>query len=193
MLMADQALGAAGAHPLLGRFSVWMSAEQSRILRLCCRLLDDPDEASSAAQDTFLKAYLALEKNSVEITEPGHWLTRIAVNVCLDRLRSRRWQFWRRRPDAEREPGILAAAVATGPDAEDLIFARQVSARLQTGLRRLSGRQRAVFVLKHYEDKSLEEIAIELELDVGTVKAHLSRALAKLRIELGQLYGMRRR
>ena len=47
-----------------------------------------------------------------------------------------------------------------------------------------------MFTLRHYEDRGLEEIAQILELDVGTVKAHLSRALAKLREELKDLYGM---
>ena len=53
---------------------------------------------------------------------------------------------------------------------------------------KLSARQRSVFVLKHYEDRSLEEIAGILNLDVGTVKAHMARAVAKLRTELRDLY-----
>lgn len=83
-------------------------------------------------------------------------------------------------------------AASSSPDAEDQAFARQVGQRLARGLEGLSGRQRAVFTLRHYEDRSLEEIAQILDLDVGTVKAHLSRALAKLREELKDLYGMRK-
>jgi RNA polymerase sigma-70 factor (ECF subfamily) len=82
-------------------------------------------------------------------------------------------------------------AASACPDAEDQAFARQVGQRLARGLETLSGRQRAVFTLRHYEDRSLAEIAQILELDVGTVKAHLSRALAKLREELKDLYGLR--
>jgi RNA polymerase sigma-70 factor (ECF subfamily) len=52
----------------------------------------------------------------------------------------------------------------------------------------LSDRQRSVFILKHYEDLSLEQIGEALGLEVGTVKAHMSRAVAKLREELRDLY-----
>jgi len=55
-------------------------------------------------------------------------------------------------------------------------------------MERLSARQRAVFTLRHYEDKSLEEIGLVLGLDVGTVKAHMFRAVSKLRVELRDLY-----
>ncbi len=59
------------------------------------------------------------------------------------------------------------------------------------GLAKLSERQRAVFTLRHYDAYSLDEIAEILKLDTGTVKAHLFRALGKLREELRDLYGTR--
>jgi RNA polymerase sigma-70 factor (ECF subfamily) len=55
-------------------------------------------------------------------------------------------------------------------------------------LDKLSARQRTVFTLRHYEDMSLEEIGGLLCLDVGTVKAHMFRAVTKLRVELRDLY-----
>ena len=51
-------------------------------------------------------------------------------------------------------------------------------------MNRLSPRQRAVFSLRHFDDLSLEEIAGILELDTGTVKAHMFRAVTKLRGEV---------
>lgn len=172
-------------------FNALMLSEQKRIFLLCYRLLQDRDEADSATQDVFLKAYRALQKEP-SLDQPSHWLTRIAVNTCLDRLRSRRWQFWRKRPRPEDESLILGATADAGPSAEDRLFARQIEARMADALRGLSDRQRAVFTLRHYEDRSLEEIAGLLGLDVGTVKAHMSRALVKLRGELQDLYEMRR-
>jgi RNA polymerase sigma-70 factor (ECF subfamily) len=170
-------------------FGAWMTAEQKRIFLLCKRMLDDIGEADSATQDTFIKAWQSLEKsNAKELDDPSRWLTRIAVNTCLDRLRSRRWQFWRKRPAAEDEQVILGLAPASGPNAEDRIFATQVAARLQRALDKLSLRQRAVFALRHYEDRSMAEIAGILDLDVGTVKVHLFRAIEKLREELRDLY-----
>jgi RNA polymerase sigma-70 factor (ECF subfamily) len=152
-------------------------------------LLQDAEEADSAAQDTFIKAWQALNRpQAKELEDAGRWLTRIAVNTCLDRLRSRRWQFWRKRPNQEDEQSILELAASPDPNAEDRVFAVEVGRRLENALKRLSLRQRAAFTLRHYEDRSLAEIAEILDLDVGTVKAHLFRAIAKLREELHDLY-----
>lgn len=185
-------LAAAGAAAQAADFSGWMLAEQPRIFRLCQRMLGDSDEAGSATQDVFLKAYQAWDRTAAELDDPSRWVTRIAVNTCLDRLRSRRWQFWRKRPDGPDEEIILAMAPAHEPDGEAQVFARQIARRLAEALDQLSPRQRAVFTLRHFEDYALEEIASQLGLDVGTVKAHLARAVAKLREELRDLYGMSR-
>src|ERR1700729_3781401 len=170
-------------------FGAWMASEQRRVFLLCRRMLQDTEEADSATQDTFLKAWQAFQRlEAKSLDDPGKWLTRIAVNTCLDRLRSRRWQFWRKRPKAEDESAILNLAAATTPNAEDQFFARQIAQRLSLALTRLSLRQRAAFTLRHYEDRSLAEIAEILNLDVGTVKVHLFRATEKLREELHDLY-----
>ena len=69
-------------------FASWMLSEQRRVYSLCRRLLQDQDEADCATQDVFLKAYQALQKEDAKALEdPARWLTRIAVNTCLDRLR----------------------------------------------------------------------------------------------------------
>lgn len=170
-------------------FGSWMAAEQRRIFLLCRRMLQDFEEADSATQDTFLKAWQALNRPEFkEIDDAGRWVTRIAVNTCLDRLRSRRWQFWRKRPNQEDEQSILELAAAVGPNAEDRVFGGEIGQRLENALEKLSLRQRAAFTLRHYEDRSLAEIAEILDLDIGTVKAHLFRAIAKLREELHDLY-----
>ena len=191
-MMADQYVAAAPAAAPTADFAGWMLAEQRRIFLLCQRMLGESDEAGSATQDAFFKAYRALERNENPPDDPAKWLTRIAVNTCLDRLRSRRWQFWRKRPDQQDEELILAMAPSASPDAEDRLFARQIAGRLAEALDRLSARQRAVFTLRHYEDHSLEEIGVVLGLDVGTVKAHMARAVAKLREELKDLYAFHR-
>ena len=190
--MAEQVVAGVVAEPAVGDFAAWMAAGQRRIFHLALRMLGDADEADTATQDTFFKAYRALREQAAPPDDPARWLTRIAVNTCLDRLRSRRLQFWRRRPAQEDEEVILAMAASASPDSEDQLFARQIGARLAQALERLSPRQRAVFALRHYEDKSLEEIGAILGLDVGTVKAHMARAVAKLRVELQDLYGRRR-
>ena len=191
-VMAGHLEASVEAPPLLRDFNGWMVAEQRRIFLLCFRMLRDRDEADTATQDVFLKAYKALSRPSApELDNPGKWLTRIAVNTCLDRLRSRSWKLWKRRSRPEDEELILRTKAAEAPTAEDEAYAHQIRRRLAEAISRLSPRQQAVFTLRHYEDRSLEEIAEILGLEVGTVKAHMARALAKLRVLLEDLYGVR--
>ncbi len=190
--MAEKIEGEVCSSLDLRNFGAWMASEQRRIFLLCRRLLQDADEADSVTQDVFLKAYRALTKRSedqaADLDNPGKWLTRIAVNTCLDKLRSKSWKLWQRRPAPQDEEVILQMTAGSDPDAERLMFAKQIQQRLETAQAKLSERQRAVFALRHYESMALEEIADVLKLDVGTVKAHLFRALNKMREELKDLY-----
>ena len=192
-LMAEPLLAERTEPSLLRDFGAWMASEQRRVYALCQRFLQDRDEADSATQDVFLKAYQALKRDDPkELDDPARWVTRIAVNTCLDRLRSRKWQFWRKRPSSEDEQAILQMAASRAPEAEDYYFASEIGTRLAAAIEKLSPRQRAVFTLRHFEELSLEEIGSLLGLDVGTVKAHMFRAVAKLRVELRDLYGNRK-
>lgn len=171
-------------------FESWMASEQRRIYLLCLRMLRNSDDADSATQDTFLKAYRALERDPRLVLEaPEKWLTRIAVNTCLDQVRSKRWCFWKRRVGEPQETAILQLLPASTPGQERLVAARELAGRITAALGRLSPRQRAVFVLRHEEDRSIEDIGEILGLDTGTVKAHMARAVGKLRHELRDWYG----
>ena len=189
-VLADQLVVAAAKAAPVTNFTGWMMTEQRRVFLICRRMLNDPDEADSTTQDVFFKAYKALQVQPELVDDPTRWVTRIAVNACLDKLRSKRWQFWRKRPEADAEERILSMTRSTAPDAQDRVLAGEVGSRIEAALLKLSDRQRAVFMLRHYEDLKLEEIGTTLGLDVGTVKAHMARAVAKLRIELKDLYTM---
>lgn len=168
----------------IDHFERWMAAEQRRISLLCLRMVQNREEADNLAQETFFRAYQSM-RAGLQPDDPGKWITRIAVNVCLDHLRSRRWQFWKRTRGMEQT--AVPQDGAPGPEA--LAQAREIGGRIAAGLARLPDRQRSVFVLRHYEERRLEEIAEILGVDVGTVKAHLSRAVARMRRELKDLYG----
>src|SRR5260370_37519235 len=130
-LMAERMLAEHADSGLLRDFGAWMTSEQRRIYSLCQRFLQDRDEADSATQDVFLKAYQALKKDDAkDLDDPARWITRIAVNTCLDRLRSRKWQFWRKRPSSEDEKTILSMAASTAPQAGGYYFAVEIAARV---------------------------------------------------------------
>jgi RNA polymerase sigma-70 factor (ECF subfamily) len=184
---ADDAARGRASSEQTGLLEELMLAHQKRVFALALRMLGDAEEAANATQDCFLRAFRSMARCPAADAERRHWLLRIVANLCLDRLRSRRWRAWMSRVGLGiREAGTASSAI--GRPERDLL-ARELGDRLSLALRRLSPRQRAVFVLRHYEGLSLEEIASQLALRVGTVKAHLARAIGNLREELKDLYG----
>ncbi len=170
-------------------FEAWMAGEQARIFLLCMRLLRNRDEADSATQDVFVEAYRTIEKHGrAGIQEPPKWLTRVAFNTCYERMRSKRWRFWQRHSTDACGDELLRMIPSDGPNQEDAAAARDIRRRLEQALDRLSARQRTVFIFRHEEDLTFEEIAGIMGLDAGTAKAHMARAIKKLREELRDLY-----
>jgi RNA polymerase sigma-70 factor (ECF subfamily) len=177
------------ARPDVVDFERWMRQEQHRIYLLCLHLLRNSDEADSAAQDAFLKAFRALQRSDGRlIREPAKWLTRVAVNACIDRIHSRRWKFWRRRIPGDDEQILLQLMPAAGLNQEEALIRQEKLRNLTRSLHKLSTRQRMIFIMRHDEGKDLKEIAEILGLNLGTVKAHMARAVSKLREELRDLY-----
>ncbi len=173
-------------------FESLVTSHQKRVFAIALRMLGDPDEAATATQECFLRAFRAWRKCPGDERGQRRWLARLATNLCLDRLRSRRWRWWRERLDLDTagSEGIPHSGTRVRSPERELL-AREAAGRLQQALARLSPRQRAVFVLRHYEDLPLDDIAAALGMNVGTVKSHLSRALVALRHELKDLYDPR--
>ncbi len=158
---------------------------QKRIYRVAWAILRDESEADTVTQDTFVQAFLHLGKfegrSGLET-----WLTRIAINRARDVIRGRSWlrlTSWNE-GDADGN-GSLPHPVEGRPDAEREAMAAELGAAIERSVETLSAQQKMVFRMKHYEDRSLEEIATALGLKAGTVRAHLFRAIHKIRKDLG--------
>lgn len=163
-------------------FAEIVSRYQKRIFRVAGSILRDDMEADLVTQDTFVQAYLNLARFEGRCSLET-WLTRIAINRSRDSIRGRQWlpRFTRRSgPDAEPAP----EAADERPDAEREAMSREMSAAIEQAVEGLSAQQKIIFRLRHYEDLSLEEIAVSLGLRSGTVRAHLFRAVHKVRREL---------
>lgn len=167
-------------------FEYFVRRYQRRITRIAFRLLRDVGEADCAAQESFLKAYQNLgdfrEGSTFET-----WLTRICINWCKDRLKRRRLvlYFHQAPPEHEDEAGPREVAATREPSPERRALSREIRERLREAMEHLSPRQRSVFVLKHFEELSIPEIADLTGLDAGTIKSHLFRAAHKIRERLG--------
>ncbi len=165
-----------------GAFAILVDRFQRKIYRVAYAIVRNEIEADTVTQDTFIQAYTHLSKFQGR-SEFETWLTRIAINRSRDSLRQRRFlSLFGSDSDEDREP--LIAPVADRPDPEREIMSHQLRAAIERAERTLSPQQKVIFRLRHYEDYSLEEIAEALALRAGTVRAHLFRAIHKIRKEL---------
>ena len=184
------ALGQARAGLNAEDFDTIVVEHQRVIYRLLLGLTRDPDTAATLTQDCFVRAYENRTSFRGEASVRT-WLTRIAVNLARDQAKNRRQGFWRRMfsQSGTEEHERAAEAVSTGEaSAERVLIGREQATTMWSIVEKLSGKQREVFTLRYAEEMELEEIARTTGMKVGTVKAHLSRALSRVREELkGQL------
>ena len=154
---------------------------------LVCRQYLGVDGADAATQDTLIKAYSNLSSFDGRAAFTT-WLTRIAINTCLDALRMRRREGLRTvEPDDNENDGGLERLPDGGSGPEDRAMEREAVGRLAACEERLPDRQREIFRLRFYAEMELEEIALALEVHVGTVKTQLHRAVHRVRRELGDV------
>src|SRR5271170_4980657 len=150
---------------------------RARVLRLVALSLDDPDEAASVTQDCFLRAYdtRAQYRGQCAVST---WLLQIAYNLMRDRVRTRKFQFWRRARTRAIDVSEIAGQLPSGASSsESQLLARERVEQVRAALAQLSPRQRSVFVLRFIEEMELPEIVMATGMNLATVKTHLYRAL----------------
>lgn len=184
MLLSDRELMqrlAAGDREAL---SPLMERHSRRVYRIALSYLRDPDEALDAVQDTFVKAFQHAARWDAR-TEVAPWLMRIAVNHSIDRYRRGK------RRGAHHTPLVLGdhderiATDEVSPERRALGW--ELGEKIARALETLPDGHRAVFVLRHYDGMSLEQIAGTLKLSLGTVKSSLHRAVHRLRERLREV------
>jgi RNA polymerase sigma-70 factor, ECF subfamily len=171
-------------------FNRLVEERHADIYALLYRLTEDAEEARDLTQETFLQAFrhLAGFRGDADLRT---WLYRIAVNQARNR-----WRWWKRRrrdrtvsldaPAGESSDAPLSAGLPArdGEDPEAQALARERERALLSALRTLSRPYREVIVLRDIEGFSYEEVALALEINVGTVKSRLSRGRIELRRRL---------
>ncbi len=165
-------------------FASIVESHRRQIFRFLLASTRDVDLAETLTQECFLKAHRNWARFRGE-SSPMTWLMRIAINLEKDHWRNRRLQFWRKTQtnavDLDEASEWLPSDERS---AEQQVLAKEQVARVWKALSRLSDRQRSIFLLRFVEERELSEIAQATGLSEGTVKAHLSRALGKVRAEL---------
>jgi RNA polymerase sigma-70 factor (ECF subfamily) len=165
-------------------FKTIVSLYQQKVFLLAYSVLRNRDDALDIVQETFLRLYQKLDAYEREKNFQA-WLLQITKNLCIDYYR----KHYSRRRELESDKSLdelnLAAADSpSNPTSSDL---RQVFSR---GLEKLSGRQRLIFMMKHYNGLEYKEIAEVLDISVGTVKSLHFKAIQNLRRWLSPQLGI---
>lgn len=166
-----------------GAFGILVERFQRKIFRVAYAIVRDESEADVVTQDTFVQAYTHLAKFQGR-AELETWLTRIAINRSRDSLRKRRFVSLFSGGEEDGSAETIFEPVDERPDPERQVVASQLRVAIRRAESKLSAQQKTIFRLRHYEDLPLEEIADLLGLRAGTVRAHLFRAIHKIRKEL---------
>jgi RNA polymerase sigma-70 factor (ECF subfamily) len=177
----------ATAEELAGEeFARVVASHRQQIFRFLLASTRDMDLAETLTQDCFLKAHRhwsSFRGESSAIT----WLMRIAINLQKDHWRNRRVQFWRHTRSNAVDSEEASEWLPSGESSpEQKLLAREQVKRVWQAVDGLSERQRTVFLLRYVEELDIAEIGRATGLSEGTVKAHLSRALGRVRGELGR-------
>jgi len=161
------------------------------VLRLALHLTGSEHEAQDIYQEAFLKAYKNLGRFRFECSFYT-WIYRIVTNLCLDHLRKR--QTRKEDPqmvtDSNGQQVDVLERVSddrAGANPERDLMRRELGAKINQALTKLTPRERMVFELKHYQGLRLRTIGEMLNTTEETAKNTLFRATQKLRSALGPM------
>lgn len=162
-------------------FEEMVKRYQRRVYGVARRIVQRHDVADDVTQEAFLRAYQAL--SSFDLQRPfGPWMCRIAANLAVNHVRSpvaREQEL----PEGHRE------TPSRTPDPLGAVLESEARRLLSEALAGLPVEQRAVLVLRVFEELSYREIADALGLEMGTVMSRLARAREKLRKALAPYLG----
>ncbi len=166
-----------------GNFEALVVAMQGPVYRFAYRWCGNAQDAEEIAQDTFVRAYGALEgyqSERIRALKLTPWLMTIAVNVARNRVRGKRLPI----DDLD---GIDEPLANRFDEPERVSERRDLSDRLAAALHALPPRYRAPVILRHVIGLSYDEIAEALDQPPGTAKSNVHRGIQLLREQLGDL------
>lgn len=151
------------------------------VFRLAYRMTGSRENADDVVQEAFLRAYRSLHRFDSR-SRFGTWIHRITANCALDHLRRAKREASRR--DSSGDESVMERQVSLAPGPERLARSGQIERQVELALATLSPIERAAFVLRHFEQKSIAEIGRELGSRTSATKHAVFRAVRKLRREL---------
>ncbi|WP_419882675.1 RNA polymerase sigma factor SigW [Peribacillus sp. B-H-3] len=168
-------------------FSEIVELYKDRVYQLCYRMLGNSHEAEDMAQEAFLRAYINIRSFHIQM-KFSTWLYRIATNLCIDRIRKKKPDYFLDAEVAGTEGLDLYSQIASeSSNPEEELESMELRKTIQEEILKLPEKYRSAIVLKYIEELSLKEISEILDLPVGTVKTRIHRGREALRKQLGHL------
>lgn len=171
------------ADDLNGNFEAFVRELQAPVYRFAYRWCGNAQDAEEIAQDSFLRAYRAMqgyESERIRVLRLTPWLMTITVNVARNRVRGKHLPI----DDLD---GIDEPRAGRFDEPEQVSERNDLSARLAADLHALPPRYRAPVILRHVLGMSYGEIADALDQPPGTAKSNVHRGIRLLREQLGDL------
>lgn len=162
-------------------FDLLAKRYQRQVYSFCYRMLGDAEEAADAAQESFVKAYYALENFRLD-AKFSTWLFRIASNACIDLSRRRKSRRTVSLDEVEAEAGPSASEDA-GP--EQVVLRGETDRLVHEAVECLPEKYRTALVMFHFNEMSIRDISEALGRPEGTVKSdlHIGREMLRRKLE----------
>jgi RNA polymerase sigma-70 factor (ECF subfamily) len=181
--LPDRELALAARAGDMVAFEMLVGRKTGAVVSVARRIVADPEDARDVAQMVFLRVWEQLDRYDEKYSF-NTWLYRIATNLAIDFLRSSK--------SRERAHGATLHVVrqreeASNGDASRAAEDGEVARLFRRASERLTGKQKAAFVLREMEDKDTSEIAAILGCGESTVRNHLFNARRILRREIEKI------
>jgi RNA polymerase sigma-70 factor (ECF subfamily) len=154
---------------------------KQQVYFLALDLTGNHHDAEDLSQEVFMKAFISIQGFRGD-SKLSSWLHRITVNTFIDQKRKSSFRIFQLQQKAkDKDDEFLdPEPVYSGPDPHQSLEQKRLQDDIRNAMAILSPQQKSVFVLRHYQELPLKEIAEILHISEGTVKSLLFRALRKL-------------
>lgn len=154
-----------------------MSRYKDSIYFMLLKMVNNRDDADDLTIEAFGKAFKNIKQYTPDYAF-STWLFKIATNNCIDFIRKKRKQTFSIDKGLETDDGgeLTIDIKSNQPDPEENLMKKQKVMMMRDVVERLKPRYKKLVELRYFQERSYEEIADELQLPLGTVKAQLFRA-----------------
>lgn len=183
---AIQAVTAGDPHA----FRVLVDRHSRYAHRVAFRLTGNASDAEDVVQEAFLKAFKQLGRFESR-ADFRTWIHKITVNCAIDCIRARRHRETAHDPADLDVQAPVDAVASHGPAPDRQFLSTEIGERVTAGLGGLTALERAAFMLRHVEGRSIDEIGSALGLKTEAAKHSVFRAVRKMRVVLEPLVDLR--